>query len=132
MDRRRTGGASAELRDGKPRAYTRPQLPDRGGATREGVPPLDGFPRWRGRRPGHHPYEPETRAPGPRLADGTRPMAHGPRGIRGGDDRARARADRLRDRGLHGKADARRDPIGWDRIPGFVQLVRRRAEVRNT
>src|SRR2546425_1090999 len=129
-DRGRAGRPSAELGDGNPRTYTRPQLPDRGGATRTGVPPLDGFPRWRGRRPGHHPHEPETRAASPRLADGTRPMAHGPRGLCRGDDRPRARANRLRDRGLHGEADPRRHPLGRNRIPGFEQLVRRRVDVR--
>src|SRR2546422_1989566 len=57
-------------------------------------------------------------------------MAHGPRGLCGGDDRPRARANRLRDRGLHGEADPRRHPLGRNRMPGFEQLVRCGADVR--
>src|SRR2546427_706364 len=96
----------------------------------EGVPTLDGFPRWRGRRPGHQSDEPETGPAGARPSDGARPVAHGPRGVGGRDDRADPGADRLRDRGLHGEAAPRRDPPGRDRVPRLEQLVRRRPHVR--
>ena len=45
-------------------------------------------------------------------------MAHGPRGVGGRDDRADPGADRLRDRGLHGK-----QPRGAILLDGIEYLV---------